>query len=114
MFRHRLHVLLVAPQQERDLHTGQRTGLDTGLAARWGIAKIDEGELGAAQALLDQARAGVAGGPSVAAGHALRRSPLSVGRRMLTTIDWAVFMTDAYFVSLVSIVTPKGIPQGLL
>jgi len=64
-------VLFIGAKQQCHFPYCQRAALHKSLAASARIAKIDEGELRTAQALLHQARAGVARSPSVAAGHAL-------------------------------------------
>src|SRR5580658_6590860 len=71
MFGYGVEFAFVAVDEEHDLPDGEAASLHTGLAAGGRVAEVDEGEFGAAQALLDQAGAGVAWGPPMAGGEAL-------------------------------------------
>src|SRR5580704_1478603 len=69
------HIVPIVVDEQHDLPYCERASLQAGLPARSRISKVDEGKFGAAQAFLNQARTGVAGGPSVPVRHALETLP---------------------------------------
>src|ERR1035441_8717177 len=80
MCGNRGEIPFIAADEQHDLPHREGAALDVCLAAGGGIAKIDEGKFGAAPTLLDQARAGVAGGPAMPARHTLQALPALRGQ----------------------------------
>jgi hypothetical protein len=66
-----LRISCVAAHQEHNLPDSQCASLNAGLAAGCRVSEINEGKLGTAETFLNEAGAGIAGGPPVAAGKTL-------------------------------------------
>jgi hypothetical protein len=70
MFGDGVEIAFVTAKEENDLPYGKTAALNAGLAACGRVAEVDEGEFGAAQTLLHEAGAGIAGRPTMTARHA--------------------------------------------
>src|SRR5690348_4893167 len=71
MLGHASYIPFVAAEEHDHLPDGEPAALDVCLSAYRRIAKVDEGKFRAPEAFFDQSRAGITGGPAVAARHAL-------------------------------------------
>src|ERR1700733_13174785 len=104
---------LVALGKQYDFPHSEGAALDAGLAAGWGVAEIKEGEFGAAEAFFDEAGAGIAGGPSMTAGHALEALAAVGGEAHADDCGLRCGHRGSETVGVVSIVTHKDIEKEI-